>query len=242
MQDAPVDLVLSSGFLAFARHIGFLQAVEDRGVEVGAVVGTSSGALVGALWAAGLSPSAIAEELGAKAPIRSIGFHSRPWQGLFSMKRVIARLRELLPPRFDDLPRPLAVGVALRSGEHRLLHQGDLPEAVAASCAIPHVFAPVRIETTPYVDGGAVDRLGLDGWKQWRPGRSVLVHWVERSAGRDPSTPTVPLVRSQRSGASFFSLGPFRDQVQQAHRHTLQVLPSLGLPAGPTDASGTTPS
>ena len=47
------DLVLSSGFLAFARHVGVLRAVERSGQDVTGVCRTSSGALVGALWAAG---------------------------------------------------------------------------------------------------------------------------------------------------------------------------------------------
>lgn len=50
------DLVLSSGFLAFAGHSGFLQAVEDSGVKVAGVMGTSAGALAGSLYCAGYTP------------------------------------------------------------------------------------------------------------------------------------------------------------------------------------------
>lgn len=50
------DLVLSSGFLAFAGHSGFLQAIEDAGVKVSGVMGTSAGALAGSLYCAGYTP------------------------------------------------------------------------------------------------------------------------------------------------------------------------------------------
>lgn len=54
--DDGCDLVLSSGFLAFAYHAGFLEAVSDAGITVRGVMGTSSGALAGSLFCAGYSP------------------------------------------------------------------------------------------------------------------------------------------------------------------------------------------
>ncbi len=50
------DLVLSSGFLAFAYHAGFLEAVAEAGISVRGVMGTSSGALSGSLYCAGYTP------------------------------------------------------------------------------------------------------------------------------------------------------------------------------------------
>ena len=58
------DLVLSSGFMAFASHSGFLQGVQDAGLEVQGVCGTSSGALAGSLYCAGYSPAQVGRELG----------------------------------------------------------------------------------------------------------------------------------------------------------------------------------
>lgn len=56
LADEGCDLVLSSGFLAFAYHSGFLEAVAEAGIRVRGVMGTSSGALSGALYSAGYSP------------------------------------------------------------------------------------------------------------------------------------------------------------------------------------------
>jgi len=214
----PRDLVLSSGFLAFARHTGVVQAIEAAGLPIDAVVGTSSGALVGALWAAGLSGAELEKLLQSRQPWQLLRLHPRPWQGALSMAGLIAFLRPHLPETFAQLPRPLAVGVADGGGHHRLLTEGPLAEAVAASCAMPYVFAPVGVNGTRYRDGGAADRLGLEAWRAWRPGRRALAHQVARTAGVDVPADLegVTLVQTPRSGASFFSLGDFAGQVGEA--------------------------
>ena len=180
------DLILSSGFLAFARHTGVLDAVRERGVEIGGVVGSSSGALAGAFFAAGYSPDEIAEELSSRRPLGYFRLSPTPWRGAFSLRHVVTHLRNRLPATFDDLERPLALGVATRErGElrHALITSGSLADAVAASCAIPWVFSPVRIDGVPWIDGGFADRLGLTEWRKWRPGKRAWVHCVESSRG-----------------------------------------------------------
>ncbi|MFQ5526813.1 MAG: patatin-like phospholipase family protein [Thermoanaerobaculia bacterium] len=220
------DLILSSGFLAFARHVGFLRAVEDSRIQVGAVCGTSSGALVGALWAAGWSADEIGSELSAHRPIRWLRPSLRPWRGLVSIRPLVSRLRELLPASFAELERPLGVGVMGPRRSHRLLSEGPLPAAVAASCAIPIVFQPVVLGGVGYCDGGAADRLGLDAWRRWRPERAGLVHCVERTRGRDVTSALDGLewVRTPPSGASFFSLGDFSAQVEESRRQARETL------------------
>jgi predicted acylesterase/phospholipase RssA len=221
----PTDLVLSSGFLAFARHIGVLRALEEQRIPLSGICGTSSGALVGALAAAGLSSDAIAAELSRQRPVALLRLHGRLWRGAMSLTGLVERLSELLPPTFEELPTPLAVGVA-RGGRHQLLSSGPLPEAVAASCAIPGVFVPVTVEGVDWADGAAVDRLGLDAWRALRGPRQTLVHVVQRSHGpasaADLSGCTV--VHSDRSRASFLSLRDFDTQVDESYDAALQAL------------------
>lgn len=214
------DLLLSSGFLAFARHAGVLLAVEEAGLEVGAVVGTSSGALVGALWAAGMPAARIADELEGKRPFDLMGWHGAVWRGLFTMEPLRQWLTERLPADFADLRRPLAVGVA-RGGQAGLLHEGPLVDAVATSCAMPWIFASPK---PGFVDGGAVDRLMFGPWRNWRGERPVLAHLVERSAGRDPAELPERVIRTPRSGASFWSLGDVPGQVAEARDRARAVL------------------
>ena len=226
------DLILSSGFLAFARHVGVLRALEKSGVTVDGVCGTSSGALVGALWAAGLDSSVIEERLSAQAPISMMRLHLQPWRGLFSMAAVVDQLREWLPPTFEDLDRPFGVGVVDTDGRGRVLHAGPLPEAVAASCAIPFVFMPICVDGLLFRDGGVVDRTALQPWRALRGHRPTLLHVVDRTGGAPIEADGIPedvvVIRTRRSGARFWSLGDFTGQVSEAEQSALMVVAREG--------------
>ncbi len=214
------DLVLSSGFLAFARHAGVLRAIERRGDEVTGVCGTSSGALIGALWAAGVSADDIMERVTVQQPMALMRFNWRIWSGLYSLDAVIDQLHAWLPPTFADLPVPFGVGVMDSSGQARLLTSGPLPEAVAASCAIPWLFVPVAIDGESYRDGGAVDRIGLKAWSAWRGDHPTVLHMVDRTGGAKTPIQSIPpevcVIRTARSGAKFWDLGDVRGQMQEA--------------------------
>lgn len=220
------DLLLSSGFLAFARHVGVVQAVEARGLAVDAVVGTSSGALVGALWAAGHSGADLERMVAGRRPFDLMGWHAAPWRGAFSLAPLVAWLSELLPPSFAQLRRPFAAGVKAPDGRPALLTDGDLPRAVAASCAIPYVFVPVEHGGASYRDGGVVDRLMVGPWRAWRPGRRAIAHLVDRTGGADVDTPLdgLVVVRTPRSGATFFSLGDVPAAVREARERAESAL------------------
>lgn len=224
--DGRVDLVLSSGFLAFARHLGFLTGVEEARLEASGLCGTSSGALVGAMWASGMSIEAIREELTSRPPSNMLQGHWRIWRGLFLFDRAIARLRELLPPRVEDLPMPFAAGVRAPGGGHALLTSGPLPEVVAASCAMPFVFAPVVVDGVQYQDGGAVDRLGIDRWRALRGDVPTVIHWVDRTAGKedDVEVGDAIVVQTPRSGANFWNLGDVSGQLEEARSLTQAAL------------------
>lgn len=221
------DLILSSGFLAFGRHVGFLRGLEAAGVDFDAVVGTSSGSIVGALYVAGHSPRAIEAMLEEfRRPILKLRLHARPLHGVFSMRSLISFLRPRLPARIEDLPRPFAVGVMDADGRHRLLVDGPLPEAIAASSAVPRLFAPVRVGDAHYRDGGAVDRLGVAAWRKWRGPRDAIVHRVARTLGAVTvdELDDLVVVDSPPSGASLFSLGDVAAQIREGEARTKAAL------------------
>lgn len=226
----PHDLVLSSGFLAFARHNGVIAALQQRGEAIDAVCGTSSGAVVGALFAAGYDAVGIQRALSGRRPTSLMRPSPTPWRGLCRLDAFVRHLATLLPPTFADLQRPLALGVVAPGGAHVLLTEGPLPQAVAASCAMPGVFEPIVVGDAAYRDGGAADRLGLDAWRAWRPGRSAIAHQVRRTAGKDLPLDLhdVTLVQTPRSGASFLSLGDYAGQVVATRDLVLDQLRQAG--------------
>ncbi|PSC74468.1 phospholipase [Micractinium conductrix] len=237
------DLVLSSGFLAFANHCGFLQAVDDVGLPVGGIMGTSAGALIGSLYAAGYAPREIVEVFANSAPIERLACSKRIWEGVLSMQPLIEELHTLLPASFADLQRDFAAGVVSASGQHVLLDRGSLPAAVTASAAIPVVFCPVEVpdrEDGPFIDGGIKCRIGLDLWRQQRYGSDpaaaapAVVHLIGRSSPFSGNDNTAGLnrqnavvVKSPKSGGSFFSYGDYETQFEAARQRALPVLRQL---------------
>ena len=229
-----MDLILSSGFLAFATHCGFLDAIDDRQIAVDALCGTSSGALVGALWISGLRGDALARELSSQAPIRNLAFSKTPWRGLFSMKPLLEKLDRLLPATFDRLPLPFAVGVTKSDGQHRLISSGPLPLAVAASCALPYIMNPIHVDGTACRDGALSNRIGIAAWRGFRGNKETLLHFIPRPGGicrndheLNREWPNLRICHSPAARANFFSLKDFEQQRKQVRRETLKFIAAL---------------
>lgn len=151
------------------------------------------------------------------------------------MAPVQERLTRLLPARFSDLPRPFAVGVVGAGGRHTLVTEGELVAAVCASCAMPGIFHPIDVNGVACKDGGAADRLGVDAWRAWRPGRTAVAHWVERTAGKDVEADLagVTVITTPRSGAKLWSLGDFDAQRAEARAQAEIQLAKAGLGPAP---------
>jgi NTE family protein len=212
LREAPFTLGLSSGFFGFFAHAGVVSVLEEEGLVPARVLGSSAGALVGGLWAAGVPAPTIREELLA---LRRAHFWD-PWpgRGLLRGARFRALLEDFLPVRtFEECRLPLAVSafdVAARRTE--VLRSGPLAPALHASCAVPILFHPVRIGSRTYADGGVLDRHGLDGLG---PDERVLYHHLtSRSPWRrrdDPGlrVPDLPFLQAVAI-EGLPRVGPFR--------------------------------
>jgi NTE family protein len=189
LRAGPFTLAMSSGFFGFFAHGGVLSILEGEGILPSRVCGSSAGALVAGLWAAGVSARHICDHLLALR--REHFWDVRPGLGLLRGALFRARLESLMRARtFDDCRVPLAVSAfdlgALRTV---VLRSGDLAPAVHASCAAPILFQPVRIGRRFYLDGGLFDRPGLQGVG---PGERVLYHHLtSRSPWRRRNSPAL---------------------------------------------------
>lgn len=154
-------LALSGGGARGLAHIGALEVFLEAGLDFQVVAGTSMGAIVGALFAAGKAPGEILD-LARKTPwLGLLGLSPR--EGVFSRRKLKDFLAEHLPATFAELKRSLAVtAVDVVSGRLAFLTQGDLPSAVLASAAYPGLLAPVEREGRLLFDGGVLDNLPVD--------------------------------------------------------------------------------
>lgn len=166
-----VALVLGGGGAKGFAHVGVIRVLEDAGIPIELVVGTSVGSLVGALYAA--QPNSYALERLARGLDRDdfFDFSLAPalfGEGLATGDRLERFVRERVNGRtFEALRIPVAaVATDLDTGERVVLREGDVARAVRASCAIPGVLEPVHHAGRVLVDGGVVRNLPVDVARQ----------------------------------------------------------------------------
>lgn len=185
----PFTLVMSSGFFGFFAHAGVVTALEEARLAPARVCGSSAGALVGGLWAAGVPAVRLGEAL--RALRREDFWDVRPGLGLLRGALFRERLEALAPARtFEACRVPLAVSVFdVLARRTSVLRSGPLAPALHASCAAPLLFQPVRLGGRLYLDGGVLDRPGMAGVPA---GERVLFHHLtSRSPWRTPNSPAL---------------------------------------------------
>ncbi|EOI6000506.1 patatin-like phospholipase family protein [Salmonella enterica] len=181
------NVVLSSGYMAFSRHCAFLKAVDDHALSIDSLIGTSSGAISGAMYCAGHDPEYILREIATVKFMDVTSVFPFDFKGMFNLSPAKDYLKRYLPQTFDELPVKFSCGVSDLKMNHLLIDSGDLISAVCASFAIPKIFKPVYVNGVsggPYIDGGVVDRLGLfnDVKKGTLSNRGrILIHKINKS-------------------------------------------------------------
>lgn len=156
-----LGLALGSGAARGLAHIGVLQALAEAGWAPSVVAGTSAGALVGGLFAAGKLAEfeAVVRGLDWKQAARFFLEVSFPRSGLIEGTKITEFLAKLAGRRrIQDLPVVFAaVAADISSGREVLLGEGDLVAAIRASIAVPGIFTPVKRRDDLLVDGGLVN-------------------------------------------------------------------------------------
>jgi NTE family protein len=190
LRAAPFSLAMSSGFFGFFAHCGFLSVLEDEALLPRRVTGSSAGALVGALWSAGVDTGALE---GVLRRLRRADFWDPfPGAGLLRGRLFRRKIESLLPrTTFSGCRAELAVSVFdLLARRTLVLSSGALAPAIQATCAVPLLFHPVLVEGRPMVDGGVADRPGLVGMP--RGERVLFHHLTSRSPWRTESSMEIP--------------------------------------------------
>ncbi|MGO9961917.1 MAG: patatin-like phospholipase family protein [Acidimicrobiales bacterium] len=153
-------LALGSGGARGYAHIGVIQVLEERGVEIVAVAGSSMGAFVGGLYAAGrLDDCADSVRALSQFDLLRLLDVSVAAPGVIRAEKVFARVHELVGGlMIEDLPVAYtAVATDLYARKAVWLQRGSLELAMRASVAIPGVFTPVPLNGQLLVDGGLID-------------------------------------------------------------------------------------
>lgn len=168
-----ITLVLGGGGCKALAEIGVLKVFAKNKIPINYIVGTSAGAIVGALYA-GNVPLDDIEQMAYDGSLQRTMiphlakfiiclpfsklihlFGSKPYAGLSSGSQLEKFLHKRLPDNFSDLKIPFAaVATDLESGNTCMITSGDLCKAVLASSAMPILIRPVTIGDTIFIDGG----------------------------------------------------------------------------------------
>lgn len=157
-------LTLSGGGARGIAHIGVLKALEEFNMQPDVISGSSAGALVGVLYAAGCTSEEIYGFIRNKT-LYSIVKMGIPDKGMMELGYFRDIIKNKIPHNsFDQLPIPFYVAVTnLNKGGCEIVHSGDqLADYVLASATIPLVFKPIPINGHLYVDGGVINNLPVE--------------------------------------------------------------------------------
>lgn len=184
-----IALVLGAGGARGLAQIGVLEALDARGLEISAIAGSSSGALVGGVYAAGRLTE-FREQL-VKLDRRGFLRLLDPVigrAGLLRGSRLVDKMREVVGnPDIEALPIPFtAVAVDLMRQREVWLRSGPLWDAIRASFAVPGLFTPHVIHGRELVDGGLLAPLPIAATRMSDAHRLIAVDmhgWPERPPG-----------------------------------------------------------
>jgi NTE family protein len=149
-----IGVALGGGFARGMAHIGVLKVLEEEGIPIGMVAGTSVGALIGAVYCSGLSIKEL-EHVAESCRFTTFARWTVSRYGFASNDRMVTFLRRTLKvTNFEQLRIPLGVTATdFNSGEGVVFHSGSIIDPVRASCAYPGMFLPVEIRGRYLVDG-----------------------------------------------------------------------------------------
>jgi NTE family protein len=205
-----VGLALSSGAAKGFAHIGVIQVLEENGLEVDVVAGSSMGAYVGCLWchgADGAELERLARELEGRWQLWSLlDPVFPPRQGFlrgFAVKRRLER--SIGDARFSDMITPLrVVATNLTSLERKVFSSGVVSVAVHASIAVPGICVPITIDGETYIDGGIMDPLPVEVLREMGVSRVIAVDAIPSPEKMRYAVQAEAELAKQKSARKFF--------------------------------------
>lgn len=153
-QTPKIGLALGGGFARGIAHIGVLKVLEEEGIPIGMVTGTSVGALIGAAYCSGLTIAEL-QEVAHRVRFTTFARWTLSRCGFATTDRMVSFLTQTLKVKtFEELRIPLGVTATdFKTGEGAVFRTGSIIDPVRASCAYPGMFLPVVIDGRWLVDG-----------------------------------------------------------------------------------------
>lgn len=224
-----VALVLGSGGPRGYAHIGVMRVLEDAGIPVDLVVGSSVGALLGSFWAHGYSAQAMDDLSQTGGPLTVFDFSVFADRGWIHGQRLQDYVNKgLNDSNIEDMPRPfIAVATRLRDKQPVFFNTGNVGVAVRASSAVHRVFSPVGILGVEYEDGDESLPVAVRAARQAGARFVIAVDVTARPGNAPEGTSAARLEREARR----------RARIDPELQHADFVIhPDMGFATRPTPA------
>lgn len=158
-----IGLALSGGGAKGIAHAGVIKAIQERNISIHSVTGTSAGAIVGALYAAGTDIDRIYEFF-ANSNLFDPRKYAFRKAGFLNSEGFTTYLDKFLPNNtFESLEKPLKVTATnINSMQLKIFDHGELFHPILASAAFPGIFTPVVYQEETYIDGGVLNNFPID--------------------------------------------------------------------------------
>ena len=222
-----VALVLGSGGPRGYAHIGVMRVLEDAGIGVDLVVGSSVGALLGSFWAHGYSAQALDDLSQTGGPLTVFDFSLWADRGWIHGQRLQDYVNTgLNNSNIEDMPRPfIAVATRLQDKQPVFFNSGNVGVAVRASSAVHSIFSPVGIHGVEYEDGDESLPVAVRAARQAGAQFVIAVDVTARPGSAPEGTSAVRLEREARR----------RAHIDQELQHADFVIhPDMGFATRPT--------
>jgi len=162
-----IGLVLSGGGVRGVAHIGAIKALEEAGIYPTHISGTSAGAIVGSLYAAGLGWEEMLHFF-KTVPIFKTSKFTFKKPGFIDTEKLADEFKNFFPiDDFNSLQKRLFVAATnIETGKLKIFSNGELIKPILASASFPGVFTPVKIENSHYIDGGVLNNFPTEPLKE----------------------------------------------------------------------------
>jgi NTE family protein len=170
-----IGVALSGGAARGIAHIAVLETLEQEGIPIHAIAGTSAGSIIGALYCAGMPLSKI-KRIILDTKWTDVLKFIIPRRGLISSEGIYEFMEDILPvKKFSSLPFPFAaVATDLHTGEKVTITSGSVSRAVQASCSLPVVFTPTELNRKILVDGGVASQIPVRAVREALGAKKVI--------------------------------------------------------------------
>jgi len=161
LESDTIGVAFSGGGARGFSHVGVVMALQKFGIRPSIISGVSSGAIAASLYGAGLTPTEMLECFSNYRHISDFTDWSLPRAGLMKLTRFEKLLADWLPVKnLEDMKIPTVIcATDIDNGKSVGFTKGNIAKRVVASCSIPIIFQPVKINGIHYVDGGVLRNL-----------------------------------------------------------------------------------